>query len=92
MPVFLYRNLKIHSIRALSEGKHLKLTLKDDNFFIDAIGFQLGELSSEYQIGDRVDIVGTLEINQFNGNENVQMNIKDIRKAVASKTSLPLIV
>ena len=84
MPVFLYRNLKIHSIRALSEGKHLKLTLKDDNFFIDAIGFQLGELSGEYQIGDRVDIVGTLEINQFNGNENVQMNIKDIRKAVAS--------
>ena len=48
------------------------------------IGFQLGELSGEYQIGDRVDIVGTLEINQFNGNENVQMNIKDIRKAVAS--------
>ena len=84
MPVFLYRNLKIHSIRALSEGKHLKLTLKDDNFLMDAIGFQLGELSTEYQIGDRVDVVGTLEINQFNGNEKVQMNIKDIRKAVAS--------
>ena len=82
IPLFLYRNLKIHSIRALSEGRHLKLTLKDENFFIDAIGFQMGELSSEYQIGDRVDIVGTLEVNQFNGNENVQMNIKDIRKSL----------
>ena len=29
-PLFLYRNLKIDSIRSLSEGKHLKLTLKDD--------------------------------------------------------------
>lgn len=82
IPLFLYRNLKIHSIRALSEGRHLKLTLKDENFFIDAIGFQMGELSSEYQIGDRVDIVGTLEVNQFNGNENVQINIKDIRKSL----------
>ena len=26
MPVFVYKNLKIDSIRALSEGKHLKLT------------------------------------------------------------------
>lgn len=30
IPLFLYRNLKIDSIRALSEGKHLKLTLKDE--------------------------------------------------------------
>ena len=31
MPLFLLRNLKIDSIRALSGGKHLKLTLKQDN-------------------------------------------------------------
>lgn len=30
IPLFLYRNLKIDSIRSLSEGKHLKLTLKDE--------------------------------------------------------------
>ena len=28
-PLFMCKNLKIHSIRALSEGKHLKLSLKD---------------------------------------------------------------
>ena len=28
MPIFAIKNLKIDSIRALSEGKHLKLTLK----------------------------------------------------------------
>ena len=31
MPIFLMQNLKIDSIRALSDGKHLKLTLKQDN-------------------------------------------------------------
>ena len=35
-PIFVYKNLKIDSIRALSEGKHLKLTLKDDNLLINA--------------------------------------------------------
>lgn len=81
MPLFLFRNLKINSIRALSEGKHLKLTLKDDNYIIDAIGFNLGELSGHYLLDDKVDIVGTLDINTFNGNENIQITIKDIRKS-----------
>ncbi|MDO5555850.1 MAG: hypothetical protein Q4G09_04210 [Clostridia bacterium] len=64
-PIFVYKNLKIDSIRALSEGKHLKLTLKDDNFLINAIGFNLGYLSEEYLIGDKIDIVGLLEINNY---------------------------
>ena len=45
MPLFVFKNLKINSIRALSDGKHLKLTLKDENYMIDAIGFNMGELS-----------------------------------------------
>lgn len=81
MPMFLFKNLKINSIRALSEGKHLKLTLKDDNFMIDAIGFNMGNLSEEYLLDDKVDIVGNLDINIFNGNENVQIILKDIRKS-----------
>lgn len=81
MPIFLYKNLKIDSIRALSEGKHLKLTLKDVNYVISGIGFNLGNLAENYQIGDKVDVVGTLEINSYNGNETVQINIKDIRKS-----------
>ena len=81
LPIFLYKNLKIDSIRALSEGKHLKLTLKDGNTIINAIGFNMGKYSEEYLIGDKIDIIGLLEINSFNGIENVQINMKDIRKS-----------
>ena len=80
MPLILFKNLKIDSIRALSEGKHLKLTLKNENQWIDAIGFNLGSLSDEYQLGDKIDVVGTLEINEYNNNEYVQINMKDIMK------------
>ena len=81
MPVFLYKNLKIQSIRALSDGKHLKLTLKDDNIIIDAIGFNMGELSNEYLIGNKVDVVGTMGISSFNEQKNIQINLRDIRKS-----------
>ena len=82
MPLFAFKNLKIDSIRALSEGKHLKLTLKDDSNIVNAIGFNLGELSTEYKIGDKIDVVGNLEINSFNGVDNIQINMKDIMKSI----------
>ena len=62
IPIFAYKNIRIDSIRAISEGKHLKMTLKDENTIIDAIGFGMGDLALEYTIGDKVDIAGTLEM------------------------------
>lgn len=82
MPIFAFKNLKIDSIRALSEGKHIKMTLKDGNNIINSIGFNLGELANEYKIGDKIDVVGSLEINSFNGVDNLQINIKDVMKSI----------
>ena len=31
--------------------------------------------------GDRIDVIGTLEINSFNDRESVQINMKDLRKS-----------
>ena len=82
MPVFVFKNLKIDSIRALSEGKHLKLTLKEGNTVVNAIGFNMGLLAEEYRIGDKIDVVGVLEVNTFNGVDNLQINMKDIMRAI----------
>ena len=82
MPIFAFKNLKIDSIRALSEGKHLKLTLKDNNNIINAIGFNMGYLVDEYRIGDKIDVAGVLEVNTFNGVDNLQINMKDIMKSI----------
>lgn len=82
IPLFLIRNLKIEAIRTLSEGKHLKLKLGQDGYVVDGIGFNIGEYAENYQIGDKVDVVGSLEINSFNGNDQIQINLKDLRKGV----------
>ena len=82
-PMFLYKNLKVDSIRSLTEGKHMKLTLKTDtNNLITAMGFNMGDRAEEFLIGDKVDIVGTLELNSFNGMASVQFNLKDIMKSL----------
>lgn len=81
-PLFQINNLRIESMRAILEGKHLKILLKEDNKQIDAIGFNMGNLSSEYRVGDRVDLVGSLEINSYNSTEKIQINIKDIRHSI----------
>lgn len=79
MPIFAVKNLKIDSIRSLSDGKHLKLTLKAENRLIEAIGFQMGELADDYRIGDKIDVAGTVEINSYNN--CVQINLKSIMKS-----------
>ena len=81
MPVFIYKNLKIDSIRALSEGKHLKLTLKDENNILNSIGFNMGKYAEDYKIGDKIDVLGVLETNVFNGVEMLQFNMKDMRRS-----------
>lgn len=81
-PIFMYKNLKISAIRTLSEGKHIKLSLIDENVQLDAIGFNMGEVANQYQIGDKIDIIGNIQINKFNNLEKVQILIKDLRKAI----------
>ena len=45
-------------------------------------GFNLGEIADYYKIGDKVDIVGTLEENVYNGVRKVQIKIQDLRKSI----------
>ncbi len=82
MPMFCVRHLKIDSIRALTDGKHLKLNLRDDGMIINAIGFNMGDKVQEFKLGDRIDVIGSLEINEYNGMKNIQINLKDIMKSL----------
>jgi single-stranded-DNA-specific exonuclease len=68
-------NLKVSDIRTLSGGKHLKFKAEG----IDAIAFNMGELESFIHSGQIINLAYTLEINKFNGNENLQFKVKDIQ-------------
>lgn len=81
-PVFVYKNIKVDGVRLLSNEKHLKLSLKDGMHVFDAIAFNMGNQKYSIKIGDKVDVLHVLEINNFNGIEKIQMNVKDLKKSL----------
>jgi len=77
-PLFLSRNVRVLSQRAVgSEGQHLKLTLSDERAAWDGIAFRQGEWAGK--LPDRVDLVYHLEINEWNDQRRLQLNVQDIR-------------
>ena len=80
-PVFISRNVVIEDIRLVGmEGKHLKINVKCQmsNVKFSAIGFGMGKMFSKIKIGDRIDIAYTIDINEWNGEQRLQLKIKDI--------------
>jgi len=79
--IFVSRNVKVKSFRAVgSEGRHLKLTLEDGPALkYDAIGFRMGEKAKS--LPPRVDVMYTLEANEYNGRVSLQLNLKDVKEA-----------
>ncbi|MFN8403697.1 MAG: single-stranded-DNA-specific exonuclease RecJ [Anaerolineales bacterium] len=79
--IFVSRNVKVKSFRAVgSEGRHLKLTLEDGPALkYDAIGFRMGDMAKS--LPPRVDVMYTLEANEYNGRTSLQLNLKDVKEA-----------
>ena len=81
-PTFLTKNLIIESIRQVgNDGKHLKIELriKNSELRIGGIYFGAGD-NNKFSIGDKVDVVYTLDENIWNGNKRLQLKIRDLRK------------
>lgn len=86
VPVFVCSTTLIDDIRTVGvQDKHLKLRLKSGLNSVDAIAFNMGYNISEYRKSDIVDIACTIGRNSWNGREDPQLIIKDIRKSLYSE-------
>lgn len=81
-PLFLYRNLKVQAIRTIKDDKHLKFVLKDSNKLIDAVAFSQGNRRDEIKIGDKIDVVCSVDINTYNTPKTIELIIQDFKKSV----------
>lgn len=82
VPLFIYKGLKVVAIRTIKDDKHLKLTLQDDKSLIEAIAFSQGARRDELMIGNKVDVVGNIEVNTFNTPKTIQIVIQDFKKSI----------
>jgi single-stranded-DNA-specific exonuclease len=65
-----------------AEGRHLKLRLDDGSGApIDAMAFKLGHLAPHFARPRQIDVVYTLDRNDWNGNTSLQLTVKDFRSS-----------
>lgn len=76
VPLLLSRGVIVRDARAVGED-HLKMTLSDGRAVWDAIAFRQGEWAG--RLPRRIDVVYTLEVNEWNEERRLQLNVKDLR-------------
>lgn len=75
-PLLLSRGVIVRDARLVGED-HLKMTLSDGRVVWDAIAFHQGEWVGK--LPRCLDIVYTLEVNEWNEEKRLQLNVKDLR-------------
>ncbi|MFN8528220.1 MAG: single-stranded-DNA-specific exonuclease RecJ [Anaerolineae bacterium] len=80
-PLFMTRGLRVIDVRTVGkDDKHLKLKLARPGLPpVDGIGFHMGEWAGK--MPNCIDVAYQLEINEWNGNRTVQLNLQDLRAA-----------
>lgn len=74
-PIFATYGMQVSDIKTVGGGKHLKF--KADN--INVIAFGMGQWASLLKAGQRVDLAYSLELDTYNGNNKLQLKVKDIK-------------
>jgi len=79
-PRVLLEQVRIKELRPVgASSQHLKCQFVQDFSLLDGIGFGFGELSSKISLESKIDLVGQLAINEWNGLRKPQMMIEDLR-------------
>ncbi|HEY4286258.1 MAG TPA: single-stranded-DNA-specific exonuclease RecJ [Puia sp.] len=75
-PVFIARRLTDTGSRIVKE-QHVRFSLQQNNIVMDGIGFGLAGKFHLLQTGSPIDLVFTLEENEWNNQKNLQLKVID---------------
>jgi single-stranded-DNA-specific exonuclease len=80
-PRYLARGLQVESFEGVgNNGNHLRIHLSQGNGLRKKfIGFCFGDWCQKLKAGDKVDVVFEVDVNEWNGNRELQMKIVDLK-------------
>lgn len=78
-PVFAMLGARVDRIIPLSQGKHTKIDFNYGGYKGQALIFSLNPEKACFAVGDKIDMLVNLEINNFNGRESVAIKVIDHR-------------
>lgn len=78
-PLVEIDDITLNQIKRLgADQSHLKLQVSDQNLELQAIGFGKGSWSERLMVGASISMIGSLSINEWQGNQAAQLIIKDV--------------
>jgi len=78
-PVFITKNVLNTSWSKIVKEQHIRFVVKNENITLTGIGFNLAEKFHLLQMNQPVDIVYTIDENEWNGETNLQLKVIDLR-------------
>ena len=79
-PKFVSRNLSISGQpRLMGNGEHIRFIVSQNGRNYPAVGFKLSSHYEDLIRGVPVDIAYVVEVNQWQGQSNIQLNVRDIQ-------------
>lgn len=78
-PVFITRNVRDAGYTKIVKEDHIRFVVKNDNLTLTGIGFNLADKFSLIEQNQPIDIVYTIDENEWNGNTSLQMKVLDFR-------------
>ncbi|MDO4669896.1 MAG: single-stranded-DNA-specific exonuclease RecJ [Aerococcus sp.] len=79
-PQFLLKNVRLKQVQAIGKDQQtLKLTVANKTGDVPLIGFRMGDLAEPLQGETTVDVIVTMNINEWQGNRQAQGFILDVK-------------
>ncbi len=78
-PVFIAKKLTDSGFSKIVKEQHLRFSVKQNDIHFTGIGFGMADKYTLLQNDKLVDIVFTLDLNEFNGQQNLQMKVIDMK-------------
>ncbi|MFT3825270.1 MAG: single-stranded-DNA-specific exonuclease RecJ [Chitinophagaceae bacterium] len=80
-PVFVVKNVTDSGYSRIVKEQHIRFSLRQDNILFNGIGFNMAEKFHLLQQKKPVDVVFTLDENEWNNTKHLQLKVIDFRAA-----------
>lgn len=85
IPTFVLRNVYASEITPVSDGKHTRFVFTDGNSYVSAMYFTTSPKETGVFAGDKLDVLFTVDINEWMGRRSVQLIVKDVKLSSDNK-------
>ncbi|MCD8107914.1 MAG: single-stranded-DNA-specific exonuclease RecJ [Oscillospiraceae bacterium] len=78
-PLFALSGAAVLQVVPLKRGEHTKLEISYDGVHLSCLMFRRKTASVGIKAGDKIDLMGTLSINEYNGKKSFTLTVTDYR-------------